>query len=155
MKKYLASLLILILSFSSTLAIQAYQEDVATELYIQEHFEFGGVNVWSGVTEDGVQFRATDGVYVKSGVTECGLEFRAYKASEFANIAPHQIGDSRPVEVTITFPGSNVSPPRSIMWTETFQNRTWSGTLQLTMYMNIFSLNETWGTYRGVVWAAN
>ena len=169
MKKYLASLMILILSlgsvvnlqayeenYESTLYYQTYQDDSSPKLHFHEHFvsPLTGANHWRGVTEDGVEFTATDDIFVGFGVTECGVEFRVYKPSESSNINSRQIGDAQTIRRTVWLQG-NVTPQRSIPWNENIGGRTWGGTLQLfgSMYHNW--RGETEAIYTGTVWAAN
>jgi len=151
MKKFLASLLVLILSFG-TISLQAYEEENATEFYIYSHFEFEGMNMWRGVMEDGESFLATDWTYVKSGVTDCGLEFKAFKEPPSSNILSRQISDSTFIERTVFFEG-RTTPPVSLAWSEFFSGRTWGGTLQRSFHIYLIDENVTMAIYRGTVWA--
>ncbi|MCL2610645.1 MAG: hypothetical protein FWE02_03100 [Defluviitaleaceae bacterium] len=212
MKKYLATFMILILSFSSIINLQAYEEENEVEIYYQNHQnyqayqeeettefyaetfqdeaptmlhfqeptmiyaeasqyedetptmlhfheqvtffpEVGGITKWSGVTEDGIEFTATDGILIGTGITDCGIPFRAFKPSNgISNISSRQIGDSRYTSTIIEFP-SNMIPPATIMWSESVGGRMWSGTLQRRDFFYWNGQNVT--LFSGIVWAVN
>ncbi|MCL2611152.1 MAG: hypothetical protein FWE02_05690 [Defluviitaleaceae bacterium] len=135
MKKYLIILLAVTLSFSSTINLQAYQKEGASQLHVYEHFQVGSFNVWDGVTEDGVKFTV-------------------FKPSKSSNIANRQISDSMFIDRFVSFEG-HITPQTTIPWTEFMHGRTWGGNLRLADTGRHNNPNTTWALYAGTVWAVN
>jgi len=134
MNKHIASLLVLVLSFTinvnaTQLFSYSYETEPALELDFERiYFGDGTPSLFFTATEsDGSIIWATDGTYVKSGVTEDGHEFIAFappteNINSSRNIETFQISDSIFVERGILLQG-NVRPNPTILWSETINGR--------------------------------